>query len=212
MIDEQLVARGVTDDSVLRAMSVVPRECFVPSDAVADAYRGDALSIGRGQTIAEPYTVAHMIELAKVESDDRVLDVGTGTGYGAAVLSRLALRVFSIERQEVLAAVARELITKLGYSNVEITAGDGTLGWAEHGPFDAIIVGAGGPWIPDSLIDQLAEGGRLVMPVGECEHSQRLMKVVRTGPRSLFRVDLGPVEFVPLIGADGWPARLRVAV
>ena len=203
MVVRQIEGRGVVDPAVLAAMRLVPRERFVPGRFQAFAHADRPLPIGEAQTISQPYVVALMVEAAGVGPGDRVLEIGTGSGYAAAVLSRIAARVFTIERHEVLAEQARATLAGLGYANIELRTGDGTLGWPEAAPFDAILASAGGPVVPASWQDQLAIGGRLVMPVGP-RLGQRLMKLVRTGADDWAEEDLGDVAFVPLVGAQGW--------
>jgi protein-L-isoaspartate(D-aspartate) O-methyltransferase len=204
MVASQVARRGVTDQRVLDAMRQVPREAFVHAGMEEFAYEDSPLPIAAGQTISQPYIVALMIEAAGVKPSDRVLDVGTGSGYAAAVLSRLAGRVYSIERHRELADNARRALDELKYSNVEVRHGDGTLGWADAAPFDAILVAAGGPEIPEALRRQLKIGGRLVIPIGERGGTQELVKVVRDSEDRFHEEDLGPVTFVPLIGEAGW--------
>jgi protein-L-isoaspartate(D-aspartate) O-methyltransferase len=207
MVRTSIAARGVADRAVLQAMAEVPRESFVAREAVAFAYDDAALPIGEGQTISQPYVVALMAEAAEIGADDRVLEVGTGSGYGAAVLSRIAAEVFTIERHRSLAEAARDRFRDLGYDNISVLVGDGTLGWAEHHPFDAIVVTAGGPAEPPAeLVAQLAPGGRMIIPMGLGLHRQELMRLRRSDDgRSVVREPLGPVRFVPLIGEGGWP-------
>jgi protein-L-isoaspartate(D-aspartate) O-methyltransferase len=202
-IDEQLVARGITDARVLDAMRRVPRDAFVPPDSRDAAYADRALPIGLGQSISQPYMVAAMTEALRLTGDERALDVGTGSGYQAAILSELAREVITIERRLELADEARATLAALGRSNVLVLAGDGTLGSPVHAPFDAIVVGAGAPRVPDALKAQLALGGRLVIPVGPPEH-QRLHVVLRDGHGFVETLGIECV-FVPLIGAEGWP-------
>src|SRR5215203_299363 len=204
MIDVQIARRGVKDQRVLDAMRKVPREAFVGEGLEEFAYEDAPLPIEEGQTISQPYIVALMTEAAEVKPGDRVLDVGTGSGYAAAVLSRIAGEVYAIERHHALVASAERRFEQLGYRNIKIRHGDGTLGWREAAPFDAIIVAAGGPEIPEVLRTQLKIGGRLVIPLGVLEHEQRLVKVVRDGEHEFHEEDLGAVMFVPLIGAHGW--------
>ena len=204
MVASQLARRGVTDERVLEAMREVPREAFVGAGMEEFAYEDSPLPIGAGQTISQPYIVALMIEAAAIKPGDCVLDVGTGSGYAAAVLSRLAGRVYSVERHRELADSARRALAKLRYTNVEVQHGDGTLGWPDAAPFDAILVAAGGPEIPEALRRQLKIGGRLIIPIGEIGGTQELVKVVRDGDERFHEEDLGPVTFVPLIGAGGW--------
>jgi protein-L-isoaspartate(D-aspartate) O-methyltransferase len=204
MVEDQLVANGVADVRVLEAMGNVPREAFVPERLRPQAYADGPLPIGEGQTISQPLIVALMAEAAEIKAADKVLDVGTGSGYAAAVLARLADRVCSIERLEPLAERARGTLAALGVTNVEVISGDGSLGWPPEAPFDAILVAASGPDVPPALERQLAVGGRLVMPVGPRGESQRLVRVRRTAAEAWTREDLGGVAFVPLIGAGGW--------
>lgn len=206
MVETQIAARGVTDPRVLAAMREVPRDAFVPEGERAAAFDDGPLPIGEGQTISQPYIVALMCEAAEIGPDDRVLDVGTGSGYGSAVASRLAATVCSIERHARLAEAARERLGGLGYGNVEVRVGDGTLGWPEgDAAFDAIIVAAAAPAVPEALKAQLAVGGRLVIPVG-ARHGQSLVRVRRTEAGDFAEEHLGEVAFVPLVGDQGWPA------
>jgi protein-L-isoaspartate(D-aspartate) O-methyltransferase len=207
MVDEQIEARGVRDPAVLRAMRIVPRDRFVDEAQACAAYEDGPLPIGEGQTISQPYVVAVMTQALGLRPGDRVLEVGTGSGYAAAVLSLIAAEVYTIERVESLAHSARRRLGDLGYANVHVRHGDGSLGWPEHAPYDAIVVTAGGPDVPRSLLQQLAIGGRLVMPVGSEPRWQRLVRVVRTGPASYDRQAMEEVAFVPLIGAEGWAER-----
>ena len=204
MIAAQVARRGVTDARVLEAMRQVPREAFVHEGMEEFAYEDSPLPIAEGQTISQPYIVALMIEAAQIKPSDRVLDVGTGSGYAAAVLGQLAAKVYSIERHRVLADSARRALSKLKYDNVEVRHGDGTLGWADAAPFDAILVAAGGPEVPEALRNQLKIGGRLIIPIGELGGTQELVKVVRDSEDRYHEEDLGQVTFVPLIGARGW--------
>jgi protein-L-isoaspartate(D-aspartate) O-methyltransferase len=204
MIAGQIETRGVTAPRVLEALRHVPREEFVPAALARFAYDDGPLPIGVGQTISQPYIVAAMIAAAWVSPGDRVLEIGTGSGYGAAVVSRIADEVFTVERIESLAEAARNRLAELGYTNVHVLAGDGSLGWPEHAPYDAIVVTAGGPKVPRPLLSQLASGRRLVMPVGETQGGQRLVRVVRTDEHEYEYEDLEEVAFVPLIGAEGW--------
>jgi protein-L-isoaspartate(D-aspartate) O-methyltransferase len=199
-----LEQRGIHDRCVLAAMTQVAREPFVaPADA-RNAYSDQPLSIGYGQTISQPYVVALMLQALELKGHERVLEIGTGSGYAAAVLSQLALQVDTIERDPTLAATARARLAALHYDGIEVACGDGTLGWPEHAPYDAIVVAAGGPIIPRALVDQLAVGGRLVMPIGSRD-KQYLALVVKTGEHAYEVRDLGAVAFVPLVGAYGWP-------
>jgi protein-L-isoaspartate(D-aspartate) O-methyltransferase len=203
MVDHQIAARGVTDTAILDAMRTVPREAFVPADLAAFAYDDRPLPIEAGQTISQPYIVALMIEAAAIRPGDHVLEIGAGSGYAAAVVSRIAARVHAVERHAELADLARARMARLGYRNVVIRAADGTCGWPDQAPFDAILVSAGGPDIPEPLCAQLAIGGRLVMPVGAADW-QRLIRVTRQGGNAYREEDLAGVSFVPLVGAHGW--------
>jgi protein-L-isoaspartate(D-aspartate) O-methyltransferase len=205
MVERQLAGRGIRDPAVLEAMRTVPREAFVAPGQAAHAYDDGPLPIGDGQTISQPYIVAVMTEALRLQPGDRVLEIGTGSGYAAAVLSAIAGEVYTVERIEGLATSARRRLAELGYANVHVRHGDGSLGWPEHAPYDAIVVTAGGPDVPPSLQRQLTVGGRLVIPVGPTPRSQRLVRVVRT-PDGYAREMLEDVAFVPLIGAEGWPA------
>ncbi len=204
MVRTQIAARGIRDEAVLRAMGEVPREAFLPPELEEFAYRDSPLPIACGQTISQPYIVALMTAALELSPGDRVLEVGTGSGYAAAVLSRIAREVHTIERHEELARLAARRLHDLGYDNVEVHHGDGTLGWPEAAPYDAIVVAAGGPTVPEALLDQLAIGGRLVMPVGEDRDLQTLIRVRRRPDGTLEREDLRDVRFVPLIGVQGW--------
>jgi protein-L-isoaspartate(D-aspartate) O-methyltransferase len=201
MVEEQIVRRGVRDPAVLAAMSSVPREAFVLPELVERAYADCALPIAEGQTISQPYIVAAMAAAATIRSTDRVLEVGAGSGYAAAVISRIAGTVFAIERLDVLTSAARARLFALGYGNIELVTGDGSGGWPGAAPFDAIIVSAGGPRIPEPLKHQLGDGGRLVMPVGPPD-DQRLLRLVRKGEEFL-EDDFGGVRFVALVEAGG---------
>lgn len=203
MVRDQLAARGIRDPSVLAAMETVPRELFVPTNLRASAYDDGPLPIGEGQTISQPYIVAFMAEALELTADDRVLEIGTGSGYGAAVLGRLAARVITIERFARLTEQARLALTEAGIDNVEIHTGDGSLGHPAAGPYDAIVVTAGGPDVPRTLKAQMAPGGRLVMPIGESRLSQDLVRLRKTN-QDFVKDWLAPVRFVPLIGVEGW--------
>lgn len=202
MVTEQLEARGIVDPRVLTAMSAVPRHLFVESALADRAYEDRALPIGDRQTISQPYMVALMTQALELTGAERVLEIGTGSGYQAAVLAHLASRVYSVERVKVLADRAREVLDRLKLFNVVIKVFDGTFGWPEEGPFDAIMVTAGAPAVPQPLIDQLKEGGRLVAPVGDRE-GQRLVKLVKRQGAVQSSV-LTDCAFVPLIGTHGW--------
>jgi protein-L-isoaspartate(D-aspartate) O-methyltransferase len=214
---EQLIGRelrmlGIRDETVLQAMRTVRREDFVPQELREFAYRNAPLPIGSGQTISQPLIVAFMAEALELEPHERVLEIGAGSGYAAAVLSRIADEVFTVERHRELAESAQERLTKLGFQNVHVRHGDGTRGWAEHAPYDAIAVAAGGPAIPFALLQQLRIGGRLVMPVGDQRNSQRLIRAVRRGEDEFEYDELGAVQFVPLVGEAGWQEEEPVQV
>lgn len=215
MVDRQVARRGVRDRRVLAAMGQVPREAFVAEGLEEFAYEDAPLPIEAGQTISQPYIVALMLEAARIAPGDRVLEVGAGSGYAAGVASRIAGRVYAIERHDALAKLAANRLGRLGYDNVEVRTGDGTRGWPEAAPFDAILVAAGGPRAPEALKAQLKVGGRMVIPVGESRTEQRLIRVTRTGLTGFEEEDLGAVTFVPLIGEQGWieggPAERRPA-
>jgi protein-L-isoaspartate(D-aspartate) O-methyltransferase len=204
MVEQQLARRGIRDERVLAAMRRVPREAFVAPGMEEFAYEDNPLSIGEGQTISQPYVVALMTEAAEVKPGDRVLDIGTGSGYAAAVLAEIVDAVHTVERHHALAESAKRRLSWLGYRNIAVRHGDGTLGWPEAAPFDAIVVAAGGPDIPLSLRGQLMVGGRLVIPIGHDRETQRLVKLVRTGEDTYREEDLGAVRFVPLVGIHGW--------
>lgn len=205
MVETQIARRGVTNPMVLDAMRKVPREKFVGPGYEKSAYEDRPLSIGEGQTISQPFAVAHMIEAAAIGPDDRVLEVGAGSGYAATVMAEIAARVFTIERYENLGEAARLRLAALGYGNIELCIGDGSKGWPEKAPFNAIIVAAGGPATPAALKEQLVIGGRLIIPVGKAQRAQRLLRITRTATDQYEEQDLGGVAFVPLIGEQGWP-------
>ena len=199
MVSEQIESRGVRDLRTLEAMRKVPRHLFVTDRYRSDAYEDHPLPIGHGQTISQPYIVAFMTEALGLKGGERVLDVGTGSGYQAAVLAEIAARVYSIEIVAPLADEARQRLAKLGYANVEVRAGDGYAGWPEAAPFDAILVAAAAPRVPEPLRAQLREGGRLCIPVGEYAEGQELLLIERRGDRFIER-RLLPVRFVPMTG------------
>ena len=204
MIDYQLVARGLHDQSVLDAINAVPREEFVAPGLVEFAYSDSPLPIEASQTISQPYIVALMTAALELKPEDRVLEVGTGSGYAAAILGEIAQEVYTIERHKILVDTASKRLVELGYSNIRVLYGDGTLGWPEHAPYDAIVVTAGGPEIPKALKEQLAIGGRLVIPVGSTLRTQKLVRLRRMSEHEYQEEDMGGVRFVPLIGAAGW--------
>jgi len=205
MVSRQIAARGVHDLAILEAMRQVPRECFVDEAMQEYAYEDAPLPIAAGQTISQPYIVARMIELARIAHGDRVLEIGAGSGYAAAVMAQIAERVFTIDRVGQLADLARRRFVALGYDNIEVRTGDGTGGWPQEAPFDAILASAGGPEVPDVLRMQLAIGGRLVMPVGQSLHHQQLVRVTRVDEVTFEEQWTDHVAFVPLIGTYGWP-------
>jgi len=204
MVERQLRRRGITDRRILDAFLAVPREAFVSPEYAHLAYGDHPLPIEAGQTISQPYIVALMIEAAAIAPGDKVLEVGSGSGYAAAVISRIAAQVVGIERQHDLVDVARERLERLGYGNVTIVEGDGTKGCPGEAPFDAILAAASGSHIPESLVGQLKPGGSIVMPVGSPGWAQKLVRATRREDGTLQQTDLGGVRFVPLIGEEGW--------
>jgi protein-L-isoaspartate(D-aspartate) O-methyltransferase len=202
MVARQIRDRGIRSERVLAAMQSVPRHLFVPQEHVFAAYSDEPLPIGEGQTISQPFMVAAMADALSLLGSERVLEIGAGSGYQAAVLSLLAGEVMAIEAQPLLADCARERLERLGYQNVRIEQGDGSLGWPSAAPYDAILVTAAAPAVPPPLIGQLAEGGRLVIPVGASEHQELLRIVKREGETS--EESLYPCRFVPLVGRYGW--------
>jgi protein-L-isoaspartate(D-aspartate) O-methyltransferase len=200
---ETIRAKGITNPKVLEAMSRVPRELFLPHALGAEAYDDNALPIGEKQTISQPTVVAEMTAALQLTGTEKVLEIGTGCGYQTAILCRLAKRIFTIERHPRLSTSAAERLNAMGYSNFAALVGDGTLGWAAQAPFDAIIVTAAGPSIPPALIDQLKPGGRLVIPVGDENRQQRLVRLTKTENGQTQEQVLGLVSFVPLIGQQG---------
>lgn len=203
MVEEQVIARGVTDPRVIDAMLKVPRHKFVEEALAGKAYQDAPLPIGEKQTISQPYMVAVMSEALMLDGSERVLEVGTGSGYQAAVLALLADRVFSLERIPSLARRARKVLDDNGFSKVNIRLADGTVGWQGMGPFDGIIVTAGAPKVPQEYLDQLSLGGRLIIPVGDRE-SQVLMRITRVGEAEYKEEKMLGCRFVPLIGNQGW--------
>jgi protein-L-isoaspartate(D-aspartate) O-methyltransferase len=202
MVEEQLRSRGIRDPRVLAAMGKVPREEFIASGDLRSAYGDHPLPIGAGQTVSQPYIVAAMVDALELQPTGRVLEVGTGTGYEAAILGELAEEVWTIERHQELADKSREILARLGYTNVHVVYGDGSLGLTEHAPFQGILVAAAAPRIPESLVAQLADGGRLVVPVGD-RYEQQVNIVQKQGSELVVtKHDL--CRFVPLVGAQGW--------
>jgi protein-L-isoaspartate(D-aspartate) O-methyltransferase len=203
MVSRQIEARGIKDERLLKAFREVPREEFVPENVRDHAYDDGPLPIGSGQTISQPFIVAMMADLLELGPEDRVLEVGAGSGYAAAIMSHLAKRVYGVEIHQDLAEQARERLKRMGYANVEIRHADGTLGLEEEAPFDGITAAAAAPRVPEALKRQLAAGGRLVLPVGPDMGAQYLMKIVRT-PDGFEEEALDPVRFVPLVSREGW--------
>jgi protein-L-isoaspartate(D-aspartate) O-methyltransferase len=204
MVERQLKRRGISDPRILDAFRAVPREAFVSDEHAHLAYGDHPLPIEAGQTISQPYIVALMVDAAAIAPGDTVLEVGAGSGYAAAVISRIAAKVVAIERQHDLVEAARERLRRLGRNNVEIVEGDGTRGWPSEAPYQAILAAASGSHVPQPLIDQLAPGGRLVMPLGGPGWVQELVKVTKRDDGTLELENLGGVRFVPLIGEEGW--------
>ena len=202
MVERHVAARGITDERILKAMREVPRHRFVPQNVVAKAYSSGALPIGSKQTISQPYIVAKMIELLELRGNEKVLEIGTGTGYQAVVLSKLCARVFSIERVNELALRAAALFRELKVHNASVKVFDGTYGWSDQAPFDRIIVAAAAPEVPEPLVQQLARTGRMIIPIGP-EGRQRLARITRVGTGIKIE-DCGSAEFVPLVGRFGW--------
>ena len=204
MVDRQVAGRGVTLAAVLDAMRTVPREAFLPETLQEFAYEDSPLPIAEGQTISQPYIVALMTEALELKGGEEVLEIGTGSGYAAAVLSRIARNVYTVERIGQLAEKAAAVLAKLGYANVHVLHADGTRGWPDHAPYDAIVVAAGGPEVPESLKAQLKIGGRLVIPVGIDRRVQELLRVTRVSQHEYKTEDIADVRFVPLVGEEGW--------
>ena len=203
MVDRLREHYRIADENVLRVMNAIPRHRFVPEALATQAYRDNALPIAAGQTISQPFIVARMTELLELTGKERVLEIGAGSGYQSAVLSPLVSRVYAIERITQLAKEALRTLRSLGIQNVSLRNADGTLGWEVYAPYDAILVAAGGPELPQPLIEQLRIGGRLVIPIGAEQRSQRLVRAVRTSG-GFEATDFGPCSFVPLIGQHGW--------
>jgi len=193
----------IADERVLEAMNRVPRHLFVPQGIQTQAYKDNALPIAGGQTISQPYIVARMSELLELKGRERVLEIGSGSGYQSAVLALIAKKVFAVERLETLASESKERLLRLGYRNISYKLADGTEGWPSYAPFDAILVAAGGPEIPEPLVAQLELGGRMVIPVGEAKEKQMLILVTRK-EKGYSTENCGPCAFVPLIGQHGW--------
>jgi protein-L-isoaspartate(D-aspartate) O-methyltransferase len=208
MVENQIAWRGVTSEVVLAAMRNVPRERFVPKGYRVLAYDDSPLPIAAGQTISQPFVVAYMAEALVLHGGEKVLEIGTGSGYAAAVLAEIAAEVYTIERIKVLADRASAVLEELGYDNVHVRHGDGTLGWPEQAPFDGIVVSAGGPEVPETLKHELRIGGRLVIPIGQSRWYQELVRVTRVAEEEYESEDLAPVRFVPLVGEEGWSSEV----
>ena len=206
MVESHIAARGIESQLVLEAMQAVPREAFLPEHLREFAYQDAPLPIAEGQTISQPYIVALMTEALALEGGEKVLEIGTGSGYAAAVLAQIAKEVYTVERIGQLAEKSAAVLSSLGYRNVHVKHADGTRGWADHAPYDAIVVAAGGPEVPESLKSQLRIGGRLVIPVGADRRVQELVRVTRISELQYETEDLADVRFVPLVGAEGWSA------
>ena len=204
LVEDQLIARGIADPRILAAMGKVPRELFVPPIRREWAYEDRPLAIPAAQTISQPYIVAFMIEALRLTGSEKVLEIGAGSGYAAAVLAEVASEVFAIERIGELVEFARANLQATGYTRVHLRHADGTQGWQDEAPFDAILVSAGAPDEPKTLMHQLKIGGRLVVPIGADPSNQELIRITRTGEDSFTREDLTSVRFVPLIGSEGW--------
>ena len=209
MVRYQIKGRGIRDLPLLAAMGEVPREEFVVEQFRPAAYRDGPIPIGYGQTISQPYVVALMTEALRIREGDRVLEVGTGSGYQAAILAAMGAEVFTIERQVQLAQEAQQNLERLGFDEVTVRTGDGSVGWPEEAPFDGILVTASGPTIPTPLLEQLKEGGRLIIPVEEHRGRQKLLRILRRADGRYEREELGEVAFVPLIGQEGWERQGR---
>lgn len=204
MVDTQLVPRGINDEAVLDSMLSVPRHRFVPDHLQDRAYEDSALPIKENQTISQPYIVALMTQALEPTTTDRVLEIGTGSGYAAAILSQIVAEVYTIERYEALGCKAETKFEELGYDNINVKIGDGTKGWPEKADFNGVLVSAGAPVVPESLAEQLVIGGRLVIPVGNKAGVQDLVRVKKKDEDEFVREQLGKVRFVPLVGEEGW--------
>jgi protein-L-isoaspartate(D-aspartate) O-methyltransferase len=202
MVDAQLRRRGIHDERVLRAMEIVPRHEFVPWQLQREAYHDSPVPVGEGQTISQPYIVGHMLQALRLDPQDRVLEVGTGTGYEAAVMSRIVQEVYTIERFASLAEVAKKTLDSLGYTNIHVVIGDGSRGYAEAAPYDAIIVAAAAPRVPNALVEQLNDGGRMIVPVGQADLQQLTLVSKYDGCVQIKMLDA--CRFVPLVGEEGY--------
>lgn len=204
MVEEQLIKRGIEDELVLKAFRKVEREKFVPDKNKKYAYEDGAQLIAAGQTISQPYIVAVMLEALEIKESDKVLEIGTGSGYAAALLAEIAAEVYTIERIEELALTARKVLSNLDYQNVKVKLGDGSLGWEENAPYDSILVSAAAPYVPEKLVEQLATGGKIVLPVGKRNKVQQLKQLTKKFNGKIKEKELEYVRFVPLIGEDSW--------
>jgi len=202
MVKDQLVARRIKDERVLQVMGKIPRHLFIEEALAGEAYNDHPVPIGEKQTISQPYIVAVMTEALELKGDENTLEIGAGSGYQTAILAELSSRVYTIERIESLLVDARKILAQLGYDNILFKVFDGTMGWKEYAPFDTIMVTAGAPGLPEPLVDQLADNGRMIIPIGD-RYSQELIKIVRRG-KSLEQKNLGGCRFVNLIGIHGW--------
>jgi len=202
MVEEQLIRRGIKNERVRNAFRKVPRHKFLPHNLLDSAYADTPLPIGEGQTISQPYMVALMTECLGLQGKERVLEIGTGSGYQAAILAELADQVYSIERFQALSGNAESILNELGYTNIHLKVGDGTLGWQDYAPFDGIIITAGAPIVPQTLIEQLAEGGRLVIPLGS--GFSQILNLIRKEAGSIKTEEICGCVFVPLVGKYGW--------
>jgi protein-L-isoaspartate(D-aspartate) O-methyltransferase len=198
----KLREKGISDERVLEGFRKVPRHRFVDGAMYAQAYDDNALPIGLGQTISQPYVVALMTQLLQLKTDEKILEIGTGSGFQAAILAQFSRRVFTIERHRQLGEKARILLREMGFANITFKVGDGTRGWAQHAPFDKIIVTAGAPAVPADLVKQLAPGGRLIVPTGERQYQE--LQIYDATPEGIVQHSAGAVVFVPLVGRDGW--------
>jgi len=204
MVKEQLIGRGIEDEAVIEAFKKVAREKFMLEKNKEYAYHDGAQSIDAGQTISQPYIVAFMLQALKLKEDERVLEIGTGSGYAAALLAEIVKEVYTIERIEKLAIKARKVLKELNYENVEVKIGDGSVGWEEKAPYDAILVSAAAPYVPENLIEQLAKKGRLIIPVGKRKGVQQLKRITKRYNGKIKEESLEYVRFVPLLGEDSW--------
>ncbi len=204
MVETQLVGRGIKDEKVIAAMLSVPRHFFVDEALALQAYSDSPLPIGDGQTISQPYIVAYMAEALKLKTGDRVLEIGSGSGYQTAILATLAAEIYAVERLASIYEKGRQNLARLNFKNIHLKLADGTIGWPEHGPFAAIVVAAGGPKIPKPLIEQLAPDGRLIIPVGTTPHNQKLTLLVKDQDGTITQQQLTDCRFVPLLGQHGF--------